>query len=858
MRWTGCKKLIYTLIVVLTAVVAVSGLYFRNRLPNNKEYLSYAPSGHGHTHYNLKVMTGGSIDLPGMDLVAKDEFLELYLNQSTCEIAVHDTSSNHTWYSNPPDRNKDELANNAEKELMSSQLTVKYFDYYRRLNTFNSYTDSVSLGQFELYSIDHGIRVLYRIGDLSPGVNLLPQYITMERLEEKILSRLNDSDRKYFLGYYPESTDKPGFRQRNYLVERSVMVTRKMIRIAQEAGYTDEDLLKEVEISGEQPQSLTKPHVVIPLEYRLQDGKLIVDIPVNDIIENEVTLVSQIELLRFFGSGNMNDTGYIFVPNGCGGIINLNNGKVTSDEYVQSVYGNDFTTQSYITQQIVSNVKLPVYGQKVNDQAFLAVIENADAIAVLKANISGKNNSYNIVYPTFHVRKYDTAAVDLSNDLAVVEKNLYQGNVTLSYIFLSGEDATYTGMAAKYREKLVADGVLHELGEEENLPFFVDLLGSVSTKAHLFGIPFTHDKKLTSFREAGQIAADINSLGFHDPQIRFVGWFNDGLYHSFPTSIDIDRSVGNIEELRQLDSTVRSFGGALYPDVAFIEVSMASRNFNSSKYASRYVIGTKAVTGNTLPPTMQFGSIYGVRNDEWRYLLSPSVLLDVIGRFDAEYDRIGIGAISLRDMGDSLSSDKRTANPIDRSYAENIVIQGLARMNEKYQLMISDPNNYALGCTTKAIGVPVDMNHFMIMDESVPFYQMVIHGCIDYASIPINASDYPYDRTMLLRLIETGTIPRYAFTFDDNSSIKGTTANQYLSVCYKDWIGRAKEFYDIINDLLSDVRTLQMTSHEYLNNSVVRVTYADGTEIWVNYGKTDYTLDGFTVKSQGYGKKVDR
>ncbi|HHX01535.1 MAG TPA: hypothetical protein GX739_02565, partial [Firmicutes bacterium] len=42
----------------------------------------------------------------GFDLVSENEYLELYFNSQTTEIAVYDKLNDKTWFSNPQDRAK--------------------------------------------------------------------------------------------------------------------------------------------------------------------------------------------------------------------------------------------------------------------------------------------------------------------------------------------------------------------------------------------------------------------------------------------------------------------------------------------------------------------------------------------------------------------------------------------------------------------------------------------------------------------------------------------------------------------------------------------------------------------------------
>ena len=97
-------------------------------------------------------------------------------------------------------------------------------------------------------------------------------------------------------------------------------------------------------------------------------------------------------------------SGHIFVPDGSGALINLNNGRVSDNGYAARVYGKDYgvSLQKESTNESAS-IRMPVYGLKDGDKAFLTVIEDGAALATVYADIAGRVSSYNTVGPAFHV-----------------------------------------------------------------------------------------------------------------------------------------------------------------------------------------------------------------------------------------------------------------------------------------------------------------------------------------------------------------------------------------------------------------------------------------------------------------------
>lgn len=57
--------------------------------------------------------------------------------------------------------------------------------------------------------------------------------------------------------------------------------------------------------------------------------------------------------------------------------------------------------------EYTEDARIPVFGMKNGDSAFLGRITGGDALAIVNADVSGKLNSYNYVYPEFCVREIE-------------------------------------------------------------------------------------------------------------------------------------------------------------------------------------------------------------------------------------------------------------------------------------------------------------------------------------------------------------------------------------------------------------------------------------------------------------------
>ena len=91
------------------------------------------------------------------------------------------------------------------------------------------------------------------------------------------------------------------------------------------------------------------------------------------------------------------------MPDGCGALIYLNNGRTDYPIYSEPVYGAD---RSIPQEQALPYEKqtncLPVFGLKQGDKAWYAVIEKGDAVANIRADIARTRDSYNVVLASFN------------------------------------------------------------------------------------------------------------------------------------------------------------------------------------------------------------------------------------------------------------------------------------------------------------------------------------------------------------------------------------------------------------------------------------------------------------------------
>ncbi len=606
-------------------------------------------------------------------------------------------------------------------------------------------------------------------------------------------------------------------------------------------------------IGDYKPESASAIYFEIPLDYRLDGDSVVVNIPTGHIKEDGAGFVYNIKLLQYFGAASTEETGYLVVPNGSGSLIEFNNGKKDQVRYSQYFYSIDPLVESYTSLENVDPVKLSLWGICREDRSLLVNVEKGATIAALVADISGRLNSYNSAYATFYLRNADNLKNygDSATDVFVMEKDLYNMNLQVRYTFLTEENKGYAGIANFMRNKLISEGVLTAKTEDGDIPFYYDIISGIRATNHVLGKLTYRIQSMTSFKEAGEIAEDLQSLGVKKQVMNLQGWFNKGVNHNMPDKIKVTGKLGGKHGLEELNETLKGVNGKLYVDVAFQKVSFGADFDYNIEGARYYGAGYAASFGLTNPTTLR--NIYGLGYSENLYdIMSPKYLSHYVEKFAKKIGRYDVDGISLRDLGSYLSSDKKRNEVIDREQALEIVCANLNKLEETGKsLLINEANDYAFGYAENILNAPMEDNDYPIIDERIPLYEMIVHGCIDYSSNLLNFDDSPDLTPTLLKLIENGAAPHYVFTEKNSSEMKNTAMNRYYATTYETWKDEAVDAYAFVNDALKHVSGACIVDH-VIEGDLRKIVYDNGVTIYVNYGKSAGTIDGIKVSGLSY------
>lgn len=852
----GWKKWLWIgLAVVLVIVAAVVTWYLMRYQFNNAYKKDVVVHEAAATGAEFVPMEDAEPSVEGYQLVAQNETLKLYCDPETGYVAIYDLRTGVTTFSNPPLADKDKVGNKTNRGYLKSQLTIDYYNSNLITGSYSTFADAVDLDGLAVESIPNGVRFIYTLGE-KKTVYYVPHILSDERYQE-LYGQCSASVQRLMAGqknsFYAQSED--GYWR---VTENGLKIPIRSLKSISDAfvelGMTPEEYAKWQEMAG--VEIVETLGFTVALDWTLDGDSVVCTVPVDLIQERGGGMVYRVHVNPYFAAAGMDEEGYMVVPNGSGSLIHFNNGKQSNAQYSQYIYEMDLVDAEYTKTQNLQSVRLPIFAICRPDSTMLATVEEGETLANITADVSGRNNSYNNVYAIFTIRGDEKLAMfgaGETADMPIVESEAYNHPLTVRYTMLPPEYTGYAGVAQYYREWLIAQGVLTPKTEGGDIPFYYDVIGGVKETAHTMGVQHLRVTAMTTFEQAGQMAAQLADMGVTNQVMNFQGWMNGGYFHDVADKVSVLRQLGGKGDLMDLAQVMDSYG-QLYLDVAFQNVTYISKRYNINAESSRYYGAGYAVQfGEVNPANLRRTASLGYAENIYN-LLSPKFLPHYVGGFlkaVKNYDET-IG-VSLRDLGYELHADKKRTAVINREEALDVVVGQMGELRESGRdLMISGGNVYALKGVSHILGAPMSATEYFIVDETVPLYQMIVHGSVDYTGKPMNT--YVTDNTQraLLEMVEYGASPRYTFTWDAATEMKYTGLNKFYATTFEAWGEQAAEHYAFVNGALSHVSNAFMVGREVLSETLVRVDYSNGVSIYVNYGAEAVQQDGCTVEAMNY------
>ncbi len=594
-------------------------------------------------------------------------------------------------------------------------------------------------------------------------------------------------------------------------------------------------------------------NVSFDLEYRLLDDGFEVTLPYDSLKEEGTVRLLSLEVLPFFNAAKKTDEGALFVPDGSGALMVFREDHpLYYSGYSQPIYGPDHTFASELGEVLdqgwtrsappKENIALPVFGNYRNNIGFLGIVTKGEEDANINATPSGIRGIP--IYRSgveFMFRKQDVMFIGSSGRIPLFQGNRIEGDRKVRYILLDDQDANYVGMANTYRNYLI-----NEVGVKpvvpEDLTMNVSLLGGI-LREDIIGSTFI---EMTTFEQVRTIIDSYLEEGVDHLNLTLKGWSKNGLYGNQPNHFPAARQLGGNKELQRLSDYADSKGISLHLETNYV------RPFNKSKALKKRTDVVRGIDREVMDSPNYFISSRFSNPNQVFYLMKPEKVYQkhIVGDIN-KFKDLGISGIHFSYMGNLLYSDQDPNHLSSRKDTIEVWVNALNSYRENVGRTTVDYGfAYTLANVDQINNIPVDSSHFVYLDQTVPFYQIALHGLIPYTAAPANLRND--DKVEFLRSIEYGTYPNYELTFEPTSKMRRTMEDRLFSSEFSYWFGKSVDEYKRLAEIHQKTYDQPIVGHEQLTDKLVKVTYGNGVEIIINYGNEAINVSGVSVQAYDY------
>ncbi len=799
----------------------------------------------------------------GYDLISENNFLKLYMNDNTTHFAVVDKRNDYVWNSNF--FTSDPSATKTYQNLQKSTFSIRYLETDDTTKLLTNYEYAIQNKQFEidLDSIENGFRVNYTIADRSPKGYWFPTKISKERYLQLIYNpfiayefesnaQFTELDRYLRNAYIPLEDDPDtyilalvtGDKTSSDLVGTDISYLFEILYEIGNYGNKQDDLgnfieeyqLEDVQFDNQMygyEVEIKDPEFYVPMVVKLTEDALVAEILTDEIISKEPYEIVSIQFLPYMGAANETKEGYIVIPEGSGGIINFNNGKIAQRSYSSYIYDKDHTLipAQYDMQDVGAN--MPLFGLKHTSNAMLAIIENGAEHAMVTAEISKKNDRFNKVIPEFTFK--DSGLYYLTQaGISIWNDDRYDYHPVIRYYFTADQDANYTGLAHLYGDYL---DMKYQLSLKDQLPMslYLDILGSYDFEDYFLFFPYKRIEALTTYNTAKTMIETLKNQGVQKFVVNYQGWFNGGIEHEIADNINLDRSVGSKKELLSFNRWMEEQGYELYFDVDFMKLYDKKATYSNANIAR--------IVGGTMMQYYPYdiASRLPIKTEDPYYLLKVATINHNVQNFLKDYKKLDLSGLTLRSLGDEIYSDFHRNNSLYRYEGKEALMDIIQSIDNQTNVMMTNPNHYSLGFADHISDLTIQSSHFLVIDYAIPFYQMAIAGKISYAMPSINIDQDETDMYYLMKAIETGSQLKFTVSYEDTAQLINTRFNTYFSTQFDLIENKIIDLYQELYELIGNDNYI--ISHEYMNEDEVKVTYLNGQVITLNYENLTYTVE---------------
>lgn len=575
------------------------------------------------------------------------------------------------------------------------------------------------------------------------------------------------------------------------------------------------------------------------------DGSITACIPESSIYENaDNKKIGNIYVFPLLGSSRLDEKdGYMFVPDGNGALIYLDNKDGRFDSgYVQKVYGSDIGVgESYVlsllwgryeTHNDAEMILAPVYGMvhTGDEMGYLAIIESGDEEASIYATPNGAYSDYNWIAAAF--RKCTTYIQPTSNSGGSVTKvtDRIKYDINVRYMFVDGADANYAGLAKRYRDYLIEKDKLVKV--EDTFKIRLDFLGMDVENWMLW----KKDAPVTTVDNIREIYSDLEQEGVTDILSIYKGWQDGGIFDLPVTSYDVAGSIGGARDLSKLmdECEAKNIDFYLFTDGVRANTETGNTTFDTVKKMDK-----RLYTQNT------YQNVYR----EFVYW-TPQKTLENLKTLQKNLAKKGINKLALSEIGNTMFTYTMGDTMQTRLVSKHLYEQALQQTSTSMDIMLEAPVQCYWQYAKAIVDMPISDSDYIYTDQSVPFLSIALKGILpmygDYVNFEANEREY------FLKLIETGIYPSFYLTYKNPSELIYTNSSNVYTSQYSVYRDQILSYYDELRQINERTKNSMIVNHEITDTGVTIVTYDNGVKLYINYSAKEQKADNVTVPALSY------
>ncbi len=560
---------------------------------------------------------------------------------------------------------------------------------------------------------------------------------------------------------------------------------------------------------------------------------------------SDIIILTEIALMPFMSAATTEDEGYMFIPDGSGAIVNLNNGKGNYVSYSAPVYGRDITQVKEVAPDETEQAYLPVTAMVKGSNGLVMIASDGETFATVNASVSGSKNdpsSYNNCYFTFTLRSSDNYYMTGDSATIIVFE---QGDGTINvprvgvryYPITSKEETvTYGEIADVYRNFLIEEKGLTAKTESGDAPLYVDFFGGTLKPKSIVGIPVDIKTSFTTFKQATEIVDKLNELGVDDMTVTYNDWTNDSMSSKLDTADSVAGVLGGKGDMKDFVKYLAEKDYDFY-------AAITGNTFQSNGNGFMTLFDTAYRVSKSYSRQTEYNIAYGSPEPGVApALLAPKSIAKLSKKVTKNMGKLGVPGAGLGIVSEILWSDFSNKNRTNRYATAQSIIDYYGSVKEATGKVIADsPNAFLIPHVDAINNLTLQSSQFKLADADIPFYQMVIHGYISYATEPINAS--ADSNELILKAIAAGSNLHYDFIYEDSTNLVNTDYVKLFYAPYEGWLEDAAAEYKLANEILSTVSDATIVDYKQ-DGDVITTTYSNGVVTTVNLETGDITANG--------------